>query len=242
MTVAQIKTRVANFFHKAVGDCTVNSEDLILSAMNSAKLLAEQTHDFEKSKKLCQLIISSSTGAALSSATLFGTTTGVQIKSILNCGIVGDDGSIRPIDFRRRDSVMAEIRKVNRVEPLDGFDRYPAEDAEKWSVGVREVMQWGDQVMLRPMLDSGSVTLVMECYTNMPDYDSTGTYTDFFTLYGHNYLVWQSIVELNHFYKEFITRQEGNVAPPDRLAATYLQQLINWDIYLITEGVDVTAD
>lgn len=242
MTVAQIKTRVANFFHKAVGDCVVNSEDMLLSAMNSAKLLAEQTHDFEKSKRLCQLTISSSTGAALSSAVLFGTSTAVKVKSILNCGILGDDGTIRPIDLRRRDSVMAEIRKVNRVEPWDSLGRYPAQDAEHLAIGIREVMQWGDQVMLRPMLETGSITLVMEAYTNMPDYDTTGTYTDFFTDFGHNFLVWQSIVELNHFYKEFIPRQEGNLMPPDKMAATYLQQLINWDIYLITEGVDVTGD
>lgn len=242
MTVAQIKTRVANLFHKTTAECIVAGEDMILSAMNSAKLLAEQTHDFEKSKRLCEITISSSTGAALSTAKLLGTNTDVKIKSILNCSIVGDDGSLRPIDFRRRDSVMAEIRKVNRVEPWDSLERYPAEDHFANIIGIREVMQWGDQVLLRPMLESGSVKLAMECYTNMPDYDTTGTYTDFFTDFGHNFLVWQSVVELNHYFKTFIFREEGNLMPPDKLAEKYLLKLVDWDIYLIAEGVDATAD
>lgn len=242
MTVAQIKLRIANLFHKTVGDFSVNGEDMLLTAMNAAKLLAEQTHDFEKSKRLVQLVLSSPQGAALSTATLYGTNTAVAVKSILNAGIVGTDGSIAPIDFRKRDSVLAEMRKVNRLNPLDNILRYPDEAWEGYATGVRELMQWGDQVLLRPMVIEGSLTIVCEAYTNMPDYTSTGTYTDFFTDFGHNYLVWQSVVELNHYFKTFIARQEGNVNPPEKLAQQALLSLINWDVYLIAQGTDVDAD
>lgn len=250
MNVGQIKTRIANLFHKTIADCTVASEDMIVSAMNSAKLLAEQTHDFEGAKALVQITISSSQGAALSTATLLGTATPALVRSILNVSVLGEDGvSLSPIDFRKRDSVMAELRKINRVDRFDPTDRYLDESESYIKLGTREVMQWGSQIMLRPMLESGSVTLVMEAYVNMPDYtvhtdlaNAANTYTDFFTDFGHNYLVWQTVIELNHYWKTFVYREEGNLTSPDKLAEKYLAQLINWDIYNIAEGLDVTGD
>lgn len=64
----------------------------------------------------------------------------------------------------------------------------------------------------------------------MPDY-TTGTDTDFFTLYGPEFLQWQGILECNKFWKRFTERQEGNVdeAAVQQMAEAALQTLIAWD-------------
>ena len=62
--------------------------------MNNARLFAEQTHDFEKSRKIVELTISSPQGADLSGALEWGTIVPVSVKSVVNCSVEGDDGSI----------------------------------------------------------------------------------------------------------------------------------------------------
>jgi hypothetical protein len=247
MTVGQIKKSIANKLQKDVCDFTINEVDELLVAMNNARLFAEQTHDFEKSKKLVELTISSPQGTDLSQALLWGTTTPVKVKSILNVCIAGDDGSLRPIDFRKRDTVLAEMRKVRRVGAQYFMGRYPPdwttlENATDFS--VREVMQYANTVLMRPMLQSGtgSLKLVMEAYTWYDDYTHVALYEDFFTQVGFNYLIWQGIVEGNHLFKEFVFRQEGNLPPPEKMADKYLNALIVHDLYQVDQNTDVNAD
>ena len=102
-------------------------------------------------------------------------------------------------------------------------------------------MQYGNTVLMRPQLASGSLTLVMEAYTWFKEYDYVASYEDYFTQHGFNYLIWQGIVEANHISKEFVFRQEGNLAPPEKLAERYLQALITHDLFDLA-NVDVTAD
>lgn len=242
MNVGQIKTSIANKLQRDVGDFTLNKLDELLVAMNNAKVFAEQTHDFEKSRKLVELTISSPQGADLDSALLWNTATPVSVKSIINVSLAADDGALIPIDFRRRESVMAELRKTQRVGSDYFLGRYPPDWGDTISeCGIREVMQYGNTVLMRPMLSSGSLKLVMECYTWFPEYNHIATYEDYFTKHGHNYLVWQGIVEANHISKEFVFRQEGNLQPPEKLAERYLQALITHDLFDVSQ-VDLTAD
>ena len=56
--------------------------------------------------------------------------------------------------------------------------------------------------------------------------DST---TDIWLTYGHEFLLWGVIVHLNHRFKEFVYRQEGNLMPPEKLAAVALENFKLWD-------------
>jgi len=47
--------------------------------------------------------------------------------------------------------------------------------------------------------------------------------------YGEQYLLWQSIIQLNHLSKSFVYRQEGNLPPPQVLADQGLAALREWD-------------
>lgn len=64
----------------------------------------------------------------------------------------------------------------------------------------------------------------------MPDYVAT-TDSDFFTVYGAEYLIWQTVLEINKKFKWLTVRQEGDVAEANAQAAATaaLQTLIAWD-------------
>jgi hypothetical protein len=59
--------------------------------------------------------------------------------------------------------------------------------------------------------------------------DITDTMQSIWLSRGEQYLLWQSIVQLNHLHKEFVYRQEGNLAPPQVLADQGLAALREWD-------------
>ncbi len=57
----------------------------------------------------------------------------------------------------------------------------------------------------------------------------TSTYQDDWTTYGHQFLVWGTVVFLNHIFKTFVYRQEGNLPPPEKLRDAGLASFIEWD-------------
>lgn len=61
--------------------------------------------------------------------------------------------------------------------------------------------------------------------------DNSDSLTSVWTQQGSDYLIWQSIVYLNHRFKEFVGRTEGNLPPPTALAAQALEDMKNWDAY-----------
>jgi hypothetical protein len=48
---------------------------------------------------------------------------------------------------------------------------------------------------------------------------------------GATYLLWGSIVEVNHLAKEFVFRQEGNLPPPEKLRDDALETFRQWDSF-----------
>jgi hypothetical protein len=250
MNIGQIKRKVAALLkgttYSSMESFVINGEDVLLMALNNARLFAEQGHDFESTKSLVQLIISSPQGADLDTATLLGTVTPVKVKSVVNTALYNEvDGSLMPIDFRKRDSVMAEIRKNSRTDQTYFWGRYPPDFGIEQQLvqfeGIREVMQYNRTIMLRPMLASGSLTLAIEAYVWQNDYVNDGD-TDYFTDHGYNYLIWQAVVEANYLAKEFVFRQEGNLGSPEKMADKYLAALVNLDLFSVDQNVDVTAD
>lgn len=61
--------------------------------------------------------------------------------------------------------------------------------------------------------------------------DSIASYTNVWTKQGQQYLQWGTICQLNHLYKEFVFRQEGNLPPPEKYRDEGLATLINWDVF-----------
>lgn len=70
-------------------------------------------------------------------------------------------------------------------------------------------------------------------YTGTPTavVTDTDTTSDIWTTKGAQYLQWQALVELNHRFKYFVSRTEGNLPPPTALAQAGLQAFVDWDVY-----------
>lgn len=73
-------------------------------------------------------------------------------------------------------------------------------------------------------------------------YTQAGTYTGTATVVdntavdpwltkGSQYILWQSIIELNKRIRSFVPRQEGNLGEPQALADAGLAAFISWDIF-----------
>lgn len=60
---------------------------------------------------------------------------------------------------------------------------------------------------------------------------SISSTNDVWTLRGNQLLEWGAIIQLNYRFKTFVSRQEGNVAPPAELMQQGLQALLDWDVF-----------
>lgn len=74
--------------------------------------------------------------------------------------------------------------------------------------------------------------------TYTPYGTATGSYTvtdgveeNEWLIQGEQYMLWNTIIHLNHKLKEFVPRTEGNLSPPAELAASGLQALKDWDTF-----------
>lgn len=73
-------------------------------------------------------------------------------------------------------------------------------------------------------------------FTGTPTVAVSGATTEpvdsnIWTTHGQQYLLWGSILHLNHYFKTFVPRTEGNLGPPERLAAEALEAFKTWDVY-----------
>ena len=57
----------------------------------------------------------------------------------------------------------------------------------------------------------------------------TAETSDTWTTYGSQYLLWAIIVYMNHRFKQFVYRTEGNLPPPQQLRDEALNAFIEWD-------------
>lgn len=78
---------------------------------------------------------------------------------------------------------------------------------------------------------SGAATAASGTFTGTAtvaatDVDST---SDTWTEYAAQYLQWGAIVHLNHLFKHFVFRQEGNLPPPEKLRDDGLVAFKDWD-------------
>lgn len=328
-TLAQIKQSVANYLDLDLADLTLNGEDLFLTAANECRREAEQTNDFEFSRRLIQLTVDGVSGGDLGDAVLKSDgTTAVNVKTVIEVGQFDNAGNFRPVEW----TTVAESLERQREDSREVWmPRYPNDSYFDQQVcGLARVVFSGDSVFMFPKDSSNDYTLGMEVYTYADDWasvgitegsvtvtgtlapDLTGTYvqvpgdnpifvkfsggvstangmlyrtsdetgwilapfytlgggaidiwqlttssessagtytpvggasgsavvsaqssviTDIWTTQGAQYLTWASIVRLNHRFKHFVFRQEGNLPPPEKLAEAGLLSLKQWDAH-----------
>lgn len=82
-----------------------------------------------------------------------------------------------------------------------------------------------------PESPAGTYTITGGLFAGTPvvTYSAGTSASDTWTNYAAQYLQWGAIVQLNHLFKHFVFRQEGNLPPPEKLRDEGLQAFKDWD-------------
>jgi hypothetical protein len=228
MTLAQIKSAMAGYLDTQEANFTVGSTDLSLIAVNQVRMQAELENDFEFSRELVTVSVNGAIGGSLSTAVRYGTATVVQVKSPIEVGIFDTNANLRPIDW----TTVAEGLERQR-ELVPGFaPRYPTDGqlsaATEWP---SRLVFSGDNVYFFPKDENLTFLAGMEVYAFHPEWTAMDSTSDVWTTKGAQYLMWKGIIHLNHLFKEFVFRQEGNLPEPKELAQAGLDALKLWDSF-----------
>jgi hypothetical protein len=236
VTLYEIKSAVAAYLERGVNDLTQHDVDLGLIALNHVRQVAELNNDFNFTRKLLQVEVDGVTGGNLETAVEFGTTTPVvAVKTVVDVGTFDVNGNFRPVDW----TTTGDSLNIQRRDNPYYLSRYPT-DAQVacGPIGGMRFTFSGNKVLLWPKTTNLSITLGIEAYTFTPDWteddvmrDSLVVYDGPWTKRGSQYVQWASVIHLNHLFKGFVFRQEGNLPPPQTLADQGLLSLQNWDTF-----------
>lgn len=230
-TVQNIRDSLQLYLAKTLTDYVENTTDMVLLAMNNARKYAEKIHDFSCARVEAAIIIDVYSGAYLSAAwDEDDPEATISMRSIRNAFLTGTNGYRRPLVYTQKDTLVRFITDFQE-NTSDPDMRYPAD--YNVSGCYTKLVKNGNKLYLYPSAatEAGTEqTVYLDGYRWMLDYTADDLdYEDWFTQHGSDYLMWQSMVELNHLAKEFVSRQEGNLPPPTQQAGAALQNLISSD-------------
>lgn len=149
-----------------------------------------------------------------------------EIKTIIEIGTFDEGGNFRPIEW----TTAAESLERQRDQVRPVTMRYPTDQEATSLVALTRVVVSGRNVFLVPKVNGEQVELGLEVYAMTPDWTDTSITPPVWGTKGSQFLLWQTVVHLNQLFKEFVPRQEGNLAPPKDLADEGLQALLTWDV------------
>jgi len=175
VTITEIKTAAAAYHKKTLGDLTVNGLDIGLLAVNQVRLQAELNHDFNFQRKLLTLSVDSVTGGSLDDAVIYGTTTEVQLKTLIDIGQVDEFGNFIPVEWTTTEEGLQRQRMTN------GYDYVRYANSEPWQtspMGQRRFTVTNNRLFSWPKTeDSESLSIQMEAYVFSGDWQSNATLT-----------------------------------------------------------------
>jgi hypothetical protein len=239
MTLNEIKAAAAAYVKRETTDLTVNGVDLGLIALNQVRLNAELQHNFEFSRKLLSVDVNGASGGSLEDVVEVGLDMEegdppIAIKSILDVGLANTSGTFIPAAWTTLQDSFSEQREENRFTNI----RYPTDgQAVSGPFGQRRFLFSGNMVYYYPPpTESVTFSLLIHAYTFTKDWVDadllpSATVGTPWTTQGSQYLLWGTIIHLNNIFKEFVFRQEGNLAPPEAMRDQGLSNLVSWDIF-----------
>lgn len=155
------------------------------------------------------------------------------VKSVIDVGVFDTDDNLRPVTWTTVSESLERQRKERRFQP-----RYPTDAQVSGAISAASRVDFaGDNIYLfpKPLETGAAVPLGIECYTFRKDWTnddlSASLDGDEWTNNGEQFLMWGTIVQLNHLFKEFVFRQEGNLPPPTELRNEGLASFIAWDAH-----------
>lgn len=152
MTILEIKNRVAGYLSQTSANLTptdliINGVDFCLAELNASRNKAEQRHDFSFQRQLLTLDVDPVTGGTLANAVIQGTTTTVDIKTIVEMGVFDTNTNFRPVEWTTAEASQEQQRQENPYQQV----RYPTDaQAESWPAGQRRFILRNDKVFVYP--------------------------------------------------------------------------------------------
>lgn len=225
--ITDLKLAIANYLHVAVGDLTVNTQDLGVLALNQVRKRTEMLRDFEFSRQLMTLTIDGLTGGSLDDAVIYGTDNTAEIKTLIEVGIFDELNNFRPVEW----TTVAQSLEIQRQQIPGLLPRYPTDaQAVTQLCGYPRIVFSGSNAYLVPKCQNYTMNLGFEAYVFNTDW-TIDSDDDTWLTKGGEYLMWASIVHINTYFEEFITRQEGNLPVPQSMADVALDAFIQWDTF-----------
>lgn len=233
-TFGELKRQVAGYLNRPTASFVVDGLDLLSKAVYRARLWAQLNHNFEYNR--CAITIpdvSTTSGASLSTAVLYGTETAVPVKTIETAYLpVSSGGAIVEIPIgitQRRLHALALRRKYAGIAPSD------VASTNVLSMSKYEMVQVGRQIYIRPA-DTATLGATFDLHADAVRWSEIFTGdndSDFFLQFGESFMLYRSLVELNFFLKE-----DERVQISAQVLQDAWNALLAWDTSLVKAEAD----
>lgn len=235
-TVGQLKKRIAGFFKQSAASFVVDGEDLLLEALNEARVFAEKRHDYGPNYLVAYVDVGAD-GVSLASAKAKDDDSDVRLKEWTQFYRADVNGTLLPMAHHTRKHEAVWNREQIEFQHYRGLGRdtgrYPARP-DSWAAESLnkppEVYLQGNFLRLSNPPASGTQRIYIDGVKWMDNY-TTNENTDFITENGAAYLKWHSIVTLNYMELRFLSGLDGNLPAPTKLRDEELSTLEAWDAF-----------
>lgn len=193
MTIADLRVQIAAYANREQAEFVRGGADLLLLAINRAKLAAQRSHDFEFLRDRLTVTVNSATGVPYPTSPL--------LKKVERAFLNLTPEPIL-IEFASRHStVVTNYREVNQIDYAAESARLAAADpASKISLYMQ-----GLTLRLMPFptvaFPFGDASVLLDVIVWSPDYVAPAE-TDFFLIYGPDFMMYRSVMELNKYLKQ----------------------------------------
>lgn len=154
----------------------------------------------------------------------------VGVKRVQFVGLPLKDGTSQPIEYLDNDTWISRTKRQIGRQPYNS------------AMTLYEMGAWSDNPLAYQNAQSlflyppnqftfPVVGVALNVLQFLPDY-VTGDETDFFVQNAPDFLQWGACLEINRLWKEFVSRQEGNITD-EQIKTNYVaawNALIQWDI------------
>ncbi len=240
MIIGDLKKSIAAYLQRPVSDFVVNGVDLLLGVINESHEYMQQQYDFEYATVSVDAQVSIANGVPISPLYLHGTTTYVTVKKVLRAFVADGFGGVRPIKYVSRSYVIDDVKQrwdgipLSFAPSIRDMPNYP-------TFYEIYLCQIGQTLMVYPtsrvIVPADPLPVFLDVIRYFPDYlTDDQDNSDFYLQFGSTFMKYDSICRLNPRVKEFVPRQEGNVAPPTDERDKAWQDLLAWDAQLVTTG------
>lgn len=227
LALVQRSLNVTDTFQGEADSAAVDTllDSVILQAANNARLWAEREHDFAENDVSVRATVGGSL-VTLTGMTDFHGGPNRDLKTVAQVYQIEDKGH-RPIRCVSRKHLARMAQKRLDLESPDPYIRYPDDDQSDEGTQYPYAVWHGETLEIIPTY-AGDIRIDgqrwMDEYTDDAD-------TDFLLKHGFDFMQWQTILEVNHLTNTFVERQEGSLAPPEKMRDMAWGALVKWDEY-----------